>query len=413
MIEFQKFKQKKKAQFTMAHPKDVRSMFSQSLSCPLVQHSMNSFVNENSVKLKAEERQQNWDAEDDDLSLQQRVDELLVEFGKVRPIKSSRPDLDEGVVQDATRPPEEVAQDEQQQHVDENDDVDALIQQHLKSVIQLKLQLAQKQSFIDEMTSKYNRLRDEKHRLDDQVNSASHKSTLDANAENFLLRQENEMLRTQLHQMQLTLSVSAPPRNGCKEGHYPVAPPQLHHPSRLSSAFNIHQELQDRMNSVRMDSLVNTKSLKDVVDTTSTHKANDAAKQVQTLPMTPPRLFQFKSLRTLSTELTTTTTDPSSTSSGSSEEHPTQPTLNPLNSFSSIIQGWRRNQPTRSDHQAVRRSDTATTQRLGGQKQEDSNSKSCTWPSGMMLDRPIAKNEPPTPTSSLSLSNGEVEQEER
>jgi hypothetical protein len=67
MIEFQKFKeQKKKEQLTMAHPKDVRSMFSQTLSCPLVQHSMNSFVNENSVKLKAEERQQNWDAEEDD-----------------------------------------------------------------------------------------------------------------------------------------------------------------------------------------------------------------------------------------------------------------------------------------------------------------------------------------------------------
>ena len=399
MIEFQKFKQKKKEQFTMAHPKDVRSMFSQTLSCPLVQHSMNSFVNENSVKLKAEERQQNWDADDDDLELQQRVDELFVEFG-VRPIKSSG-------VQDATRPPEEVAQDEQQQHVDEDEDVDALIQQHLKSVIQLKLQLAQKQSFIDEMTSKYNRLRDEKHRLDDQMNGTSQKSTLDANAENVRLRQENDMLRAQLHQMQLTLSASAPPRNGCKEGHYPVAPHQVHHPSRPSSAFNIHQELQDRMNSVRMDSLVNTKSPKDVVDTSSINKANDAAKQVQTLPMTPPRLFQFKSFGTLSTELTTTTTVPTSTSSGSSE-HPTQPTLNPLNSFSSIIQGWRRNRPTttRSD-QAMRRSDTAITQRVGGQKQKDSYSKSCTWPSGMMLDRPIARNEPPSPTSSLSLSNGE------
>src|SRR5210317_2062922 len=107
MIEFEKFKQKKKQQLKMAHPKDVRSMFSQTLSCPLVQHSMNSFVNENSVKLKAEERQQNWDAEeDDDLSLQQRVDELFVEFG-VRPIKSS-PDLDDV---GATRQPEE-AQDE-------------------------------------------------------------------------------------------------------------------------------------------------------------------------------------------------------------------------------------------------------------------------------------------------------------
>ena len=153
------------------------------------------------------------------------------------------------------------------------------------------------------------------------------------------------MLRAQLQQMQLTLSVSAPPpRNGCKEGHCPVAPPQLHHPSRPSSAFNIHQELQDRMNSVKMGSLVNTKPPKDVADTTSIHKANDASKQVQSPPMslTPPRLFQFKSFGTLSTELTTTTTDPSSTSSGSSE-HPTQPTLNPLNSLSSIIQGWRRN----------------------------------------------------------------------
>jgi hypothetical protein len=307
--------------------------------------------------------------------------------------------LEDGV---ATRPPEEVVQDEQQQHVDEDEDVDALIQQHLKSVIQLKLQLAQKQSFIDEMTSKYNRLRDEKHRLDDQVNGGSQKSMLDANAENFLLRQENEMLREQLDQMQVTLSVSVPPpRNGCKEGHYPVAPSQLHHPSRPSSAFNIHQELQDRMNSVRMASLVNTKYPKDVVDTTSIHKANDAAtaKQVQTPPMSPPRLFQFKSFGTLSTELTTTTTDPSFTSSGSLE-HPTQPTLNLLNSFSSIIQGWRRNRPTRSD--------TSITQRLGGQKQKDKYSKSCTWPSGMMLDQ-----EPPSPTSSLSLSNGEDEQEER
>lgn len=209
MIEFQKFKQRKKEQFTMAHPKDVRSMFSQTLSCPRVQHSMNSFVNENSVKLKAEERQQqqNWDAEDDDSALQQRVDELFVEFG-VRPIKSS-PDLDDGDQDALTRPPEEVAQDEQQlqQHVDEDKDVDALTQQHLKSVIQLKLQLAQKLSFIDEMTSKYNRLL-EKHRSDAQVNGGSQKTTLDANTENCLLRQESEMLRAQLHQMQqLTFSL--------------------------------------------------------------------------------------------------------------------------------------------------------------------------------------------------------------
>ena len=176
-IEFEKFRQ----QHVQAHPKDIASMFARTMSCPDVQANMNSFVNTKSAKIKAEKRRSELvdevaDEDDSvgDPTMQRRVDELFVEFG-VRPSRSYSHDhldlLDENISR--ARP---------------SNEQDVVPDHHLDSIIQLKLQLAEKQAAYDELSSKYVAM---------MLQKSGQQKLL---AENSSLRLENERLRAQLDQ---------------------------------------------------------------------------------------------------------------------------------------------------------------------------------------------------------------------
>jgi hypothetical protein len=152
MIEFEKFRQQKRQQGVEAHPEVIKTMFHRTMSCPDIQKSMTSFVTMSSAKMKAEARQHHLleevQEEEDcdatgDPTTQRRVDELLVEFGvrPARPIPYAYEISEENDVR--SRPSTEQG---------------AATDHHLDSVIQLKLQLAQKQATLDELSSKYNAL---------------------------------------------------------------------------------------------------------------------------------------------------------------------------------------------------------------------------------------------------------------
>ena len=182
-IEFEKFRQQKKQQGVQAHPKAIATMFVRTMSCSNIQESVTSFVNNMSAEMKAEARRHDLlkdevvEEEDDatgDSTMNMRVDELFVEFG-VRPARSIPSDielLEENTNITRTRPSYEQ---------------DAVTDHHLDSIIQLKLQLAQKQAAYDELSSKYLAMVIQK--------SKEHKLL----AENSSLKQENERLRAQLH----------------------------------------------------------------------------------------------------------------------------------------------------------------------------------------------------------------------
>jgi hypothetical protein len=175
MIEFEKFRQQKREQGVEAHPEVIKTMFHRTMSCPDTQKSMTSFVTMSSAKMKAEARQhhlleevqeeEEYDATGDPTK-QRRVDELLVEFGvrPARPIPHAYEISEENDVR--SRPSTEQG---------------AATDHHLDSVIQLKLQLAQKQATLDELSSKYNAL---------LVQKSAHPH--DMLAENPRLMRENE-----------------------------------------------------------------------------------------------------------------------------------------------------------------------------------------------------------------------------
>ena len=179
-IEFEKFRQQKKQQGVEAHPHAIAAMFARTMSCPNIQKSMDSFVNTTSVKMKAEARQRHHlegvVVEDDatsDPTIQMRVDELFVEFG-VRPARSVPYELsEENTTRTKSRPSNKQG---------------AVTDHHLDSIIQLKLQLAQKQAAYDELSSKYVAM---------VLQKSDQQKLL---AENSSLKQENERLRAQLHQ---------------------------------------------------------------------------------------------------------------------------------------------------------------------------------------------------------------------
>ncbi len=181
-IEFEKFRQQKKQQGVQAHPKAIASMFARTMSCPDIQQSVTSFVNTTSAEMKAEARQHDHleDAavtQDDatsDPTMNMRVDDLFVEFG-VRPERSIPYEYELPEEKNITR-------------AKLSHEQDAVTDHHLDSIIQLKLQLAQKQAAYDELSSKYVAMM--------LQNSEQHKLL----AENSSLRRENELLRARLHQ---------------------------------------------------------------------------------------------------------------------------------------------------------------------------------------------------------------------
>lgn len=192
-IEFEKFRQQKKQQGVEAHPKAIATMFARTMSCPDIQESVTSFVNTTSAEMKAEARQHDHleeqvvVKEDDatsDPTMNMRVDELLVEFG-VRPARSIPFDFEL---------PEETNNITRTRSSYEQD---AVTDHRLDSIIQLKLQLAQKQAAYDKLSSKYVTMM--------LQNSEQHKLL----AENSSLRRENERLRAQLHQAGMSSSAES------------------------------------------------------------------------------------------------------------------------------------------------------------------------------------------------------------
>ena len=182
-IEYDKFRQQHAG--AEAHPKEIATMFARTMSCPDIQASVNSFVNTESAKMKAEKRRSELGevAEEDDsinisdLSIRMRVDELYVEFG-VRPSRS----------------PHKLPDEEDTARVRPSNEQDVVPDDHLDSVIQLKLQLAQKQAAYDELSSKYVAMMLQNQKSEQQK----------LLAENLSLKRENERLRAQLDQADMT-----------------------------------------------------------------------------------------------------------------------------------------------------------------------------------------------------------------
>ena len=179
-IEFEKFRQKQHS--PVASPKEIATMFARTLSCPDIQANVNSFVNITSAKIKAEKRRsehlEEVTEEDNsigDPTIQMRVDELFVEFG-VRPSRSySDGLLDENISR--ARP---------------SNEQDVVPDHHLDSIIQLKLQLAERKAAYDELSNKYVAM---------MLQQSGQQKLL---AENSSLKRENERLRAQLDQADMT-----------------------------------------------------------------------------------------------------------------------------------------------------------------------------------------------------------------
>jgi regulator of replication initiation timing len=351
MIELEKFRQQKKQQGVETHPKVIKTMFARTISCPDTQQSITSFINAASVKMKAEERQnyqlEEVEEEQDAASnptIQRRVDELYVEFG-VRPTRSIPNEMSE----ENTTARKTIPSNEQR----------AVTDHHLDSVIQLKLQLAQKQAVFDELSSKYNALLLQKRAQHSMV------------AENSCLRQENERLRAQLHQAGMT--PAAPAGHQLKSSLFNLADSQDRltspSPSQPSHSFNIHQVLQDRLTCARVE----------------TKKDDGNIKAYRT----PPKRREFESFGTISTA-----TD---TSSATNESPPSQPSLNPLNSFSNIIQGWRNNRRPTAEESSDGLLHRSLTMRTAGSTESSvtpsrRRGKRREWGSALMLQRPLPPN---------------------
>ncbi len=321
---------------------------------------MTSFVNITSAKMKTEERQRHllgdvqeeeeYDATSDP-TIQRRVDELFVEFGvrPARPIPHAYEISEENAVR--SRPSNEQG---------------AATDHHLDSVIQLKLQLAQKQATLDELSHKYNAL---------LVQKSAHQH--DTVVENSRLRQENECLRAQLRKAGITTTSAAAtchPLNSLScdladadsQDHLTPAPAS---PSQPSQSFNIHKVLQDRLAFARV-----------VVDTEKFDAINAS--------QTPPNLQDFKSFGTTSTAIASSATNVS---------HPLQPSssLNRLNSFSNLIQGWRNRPTTTTESSEVFLNKSLTMRTVGSIKSSDTSSRQQRgngkeWASALTLQRPSA-----------------------
>jgi hypothetical protein len=349
MIESEKFKQQKKQHGVEAHPKAIKRMFHRYMSCPDIQKSMTSFVDSTSVKMKAEARQHHLFEEEHDATsdptTNRRVDELFVEFG-VRPARSrSTPNAYEISEENAVRSRPSTEQG-------------AASDNHLDSVIQLKLQLAQKQATLDELSHKYNALLVQK--------GAQHSMV----ADNSRLIRENEWLRAQLRQAGITTSATPTAfqvtLSSCNvaDSRDHLTPPS---PSQPTS-FSIHRVIQDRMTSAgEVDS-------KKVDATTKAHQ-------------TRPKFRELKSFGT-------TTSTATETILATNESPPLHASPNPFNSFSNIIQGWR-NRPTTTtepSEERIRRRVTMST--VDSTKSSDTSRRrrgsGYEWTSALMLQRPPA-----------------------
>jgi hypothetical protein len=373
MIEFQKFRQQKKQQGEEPHPEIIKSMFQRNMSCPDIQKSITSFVNITSLKMKAEARQHHHLEETEeeldatsDPTIQRRVDELFVEFG-VRPARPI-PHVHEISEENAARPipnAHEISEGNDVRSRPSNEQ-GAATDNHLVSVIQLKLQLAQKQAAFEELSNKYNSL---------LLERSAHQH--DMVAEHSRLMRENELLRAQLHQA--GISSAAPTAHQLESSLLNLAdsqdrltPPS---PNKPSHPFNIHQVLQDRLTSAR------------VVDTKKVDSTNQAYRN-------PSKHREFKSFGTISTV--------SDTSSAANESPPLlQPSLrNSLSSLSNMIQGWR-NRPTVTTEESsddgllLHRSLTMRT--MVSNKSSDTRSgrrrNRREWGSALMLQRPSPSQE--------------------
>ena len=346
-IEFDKFNQQKKEQDEETHPDNIR-LFSRTLSLPHIQNNITSFVTLASARMKDEERNHcrqklvNAIKENDDnseVNLQQKVDELYVDFG-VRPTKSTHDDQCDrsGGNANTTEPQVNDGLVYEQEAVTDD--------QHIESVIQLKLQLAQKQTIIDELSCKYSELL-KKQLLENQVFESSEWNMRKVLAENAHYRRENERIRSQLNQLLSTAVV------GDYQHH--STPPNLHQPSNQQAnqrqrPFNIHQILQDRLNCATQES---------------------------------------HSVETSGSLLTATATERSSTANESS---PLQQTIKQLNSFSNLIQGWKRNQPAQQSsdclvHRTLSVPTMGSINTIDG-SQRSARVKSSQLNSVMILERP-------------------------
>jgi len=322
---------------------------------------MTSFINTTSAKMKAEARQHHQldevvEKEDDDIShptMQRRVDELFVDFG-VRPERSityetleensmrSRPSTEQGAAAD--------------HHLD------------LDGIIQLKLELAQMQAALDEVSSKYNAL---------LVQKSTQHNIL---AEHSCLRRENELLRAQLRQAGIAsaalrghqLLKSSPPFD-LADSQDRLSPPS---PSQPSHTFNIHNVLQDRLTSAR------------AVDTKKVDAANKAYQ-------TPSKHQEFQSSAQEFQSFGTTSMG-ANTRSATNESPPLQPSLKPLNSFSNIIQCWRNRATTTTEssgellHRCLSMPTGVVSTKTSDTSQRRRESDRA-WTSAFILQRPAAR----------------------
>ena len=338
-----------------AHPNDnIKAIFARSMSSPNIQHSVTSYVSNASLKMKEVDawrfRLQPSGTMDKEIKtsrrhslhlgqdhragrattgssansiMQKRVDELYVEFG-VRPARSA-----EKNVQTTTRTRCEVTDlraDEQvatstRRAGGDLEQKTLTPEQHLDSIIQLKLKLAEKQTILDELSSKYIALQAsvQKQRLESQFQANMEQNMLAVLTENSKLRQENESLRLKLRELQLGSSSTSP------HDDYQHRLPEPHQQTTHGQQrpFNIHQVLQDRL--------------------------TDGKKPCRN-PPSPAAPSEFNKLFQTSTSTHSTATGrrrSSMVTDGSTATNDSvflqYPAVKPLSSFTNLLQGWRRN----------------------------------------------------------------------
>ncbi len=367
-VEYRKFKQQMEEQgYVEAHPNDnIKAIFARSMSSPNIQQRISSYVSNASLKMKEVDARrfslQPSGTMDNEIKtsrrhslhlgqdhranrattgssanciMQKRVDDLYVEFG-VRPARST-----EKNVQTNTRTRCEVTDLRANKQVATRragGDLEGKTmtpEQNLDSIIQLKLKLAEKQTILDELSSKYIALQAsvQKQRLESQFQANMEQNMLAVLTENSKFRQENEWLRLKLRELQLGSS-STTPRDDYEHG-LPEPHQQTTHGQQRP--FNIHQVLQDRL--------------------------TDGKKPYQN-PPSPTAPSELKLFQTSTHSMATGRRRSSMVTDGSTATNDSvflqHPAVKPLNSFTNLLQGWRRNNrqqtpPQSSDNLHLRR----------------------------------------------------------
>lgn len=351
-VEYRKFKRQMEEQgYVEAHSNDdIRAIFARSMSSPNIQQSITSYVSNASLQMKevdarrfslqpsgmmdkeiktsrrllhlGQDHRANRTTTGSSANsiMQKRVDDLYVEFG-VRPARSA-----EKNVQTTTNTRCEVTDLRANEQVatrragGDLEEKTMTPEQHLDSIIQLKLKLAEKQTILDELSSKYIALQAsvQKQRLESQFQANTEQNMLAVLTENSKLRQENESLRLKLRELQLGSS-STTPRDDYEHG-LPEPNQQTNHGQQRP--FNIHQVLQDRL-----------KDGKKLCQNPPSQTAPSEFKLFQTSASTHS-MATGRRRSSMVTEGSTATND------SVSLQHPA---VKPLNSFSNLLQGWRRN----------------------------------------------------------------------